>query len=139
MEAEIKAYIIARKIESLRACVNYYKNGFYPELEGCTGSSQAQHLERAENKLKAFLVDVNDYKHHQKFEVLPITDTEKLNYIRLFAIEKREQATDYDNIWIKMRSLRLCVKALQLLKSIEPKLEIYSNHWLSLRTKINIG
>jgi len=139
MTIEIQNFIIQKKIEALRFTVSYYKNSYLPEISEYTGSSQIQHQERAEEALQSFLIDVQDYRRSQRFDLLSITDNEKINYTRLYAIEQRELARDFpDNPWIKIKSLKNAVRGCKALIEMIPALEIYSYHWLASRNAINM-
>jgi hypothetical protein len=134
---EIQFFIIGSKLQSLNKVVEYYKNSFLPDIYDYSGRSQQQHYESALKKLNEFHRDVKDFKKHGRFDLLKIEKTEMLNYVRLFAIQKREQADDFKyNPLIKIPNLKKCIKALNLLKQLKPQLEIYSNHWLSTRNEI---
>jgi hypothetical protein len=134
---EIQFFIIGSKLKSLNKVVEYYKNSFLPDIYDYSGRSQQQHYESALKKLNEFHRDVKDFKKHGRFDLLKIGETEMLNYVRLFAIQKREQADDFKyNPLIKIPNLKKCIKALNLLKQLKPQLEIYSNHWLSTRNEI---
>ena len=134
---EIQFFIIGSKLQSLNKVVEYYKNSFLPDIYDYSGRSQQQHYESALKKLNEFHRDVKDFKKHGRFDLLKIGETEMLNYVRLFAIQKREQADDFKyNPLIKIPNLKKCIKALNLLKQLKPQLEIYSNHWLSTRNEI---
>lgn len=134
---EIQFFIIGSKLKSLNKVVEYYKNSFLPDIYDYSGRSQQQHYESALKKLNEFHRDVKDFKKHGRFDLLKIGENEMLNYVRLFAIQKREQADDFKyNPLIKIPNLKKCIKALNLLKQLKPQLEIYSNHWLSTRNEI---
>jgi hypothetical protein len=134
---EIQFFIIGSKLKSLNKVVEYYKNSFLPDIYDYSGRSQQQHYESALKKLNEFERDVKDFKKHGRFDLLKIGETEMLNYVRLFAIQKREQADDFKyNPLVKIPNLKKCIKALNLLKQLKPQLEIYSNHWLSTRNEI---
>jgi hypothetical protein len=134
---EIQFFIIGSKLKSLNKVVEYYKNSFLPDIYDYSGRSQQQHYESALKKLNEFHRDVKDFKKHGRFDLLKIGETEMLNYVRLFAIQKREQADDFKyNPLIKIPNLKKCIKALNILKQLKPQLEIYSNHWLSTRNEI---
>ncbi|HBH23969.1 MAG TPA: hypothetical protein DDY13_11165 [Cytophagales bacterium] len=139
-EKEIQSFIISRKIQGLKAVVSYYKDARLPEHKEIHGYSQAEALNRAEEKLESFLIDVRNYQEHKRFELLEISKQEKANYIRSYAIDQRQKADDFrDNHYIKFASLRRCIKAIQQLKGMYPELGIYSNHWLSLHKRISLN
>jgi hypothetical protein len=134
---EIQFFIIDSKLKSLNKVVEYYESSFLPDIYDYSGRSQQQHYESALKKLNEFHRDVKDFKKHGRFDLLKIGETEMLNCVRLFAIQKREQADDFKcNPLIKIPNLKKCIKALNLLKQLKPQLEIYSNHWLSTRNEI---
>ena len=136
---EIKVFIIAKKIEGLSNLVKYYETAFLPESYEYTGTTQSQKLERAKQDLESFKVDLLHYREHKRFDLLDITKSEMMNYLRLFAIEKLEQANDFKgNPFIVGRALRACIKAIQELIKLEPRLEIYSNKFLASRTVIKL-
>ena len=141
MDKELIAFMISKKIEALKAIVSYYDNGFYPELRELTGSDQYTHRDRAQKKLDDFLVDVNDCRVSGHTSYLKFTDTERANYLRVYAIEQRELADTWadSNVFIKWRSLRRCITALNMLKEMLPDLGIYSNHWLASRNIIKLN
>jgi len=141
MNKELINFAISNKIAQLKNRVSYYENGYYPELKECTGFSQYEHLEIAKSKLAEFIVDVSDYRKTLNVQYLGFSKTETANYLRLYAIEQREQANDFkdSNVYIKVRSLRNCINALNELKTLIPELNIYSNHWLSLRKPISLN
>ena len=140
VDKEIQFFIIGAKLKSLNEIVNYYKNAYLPDIYEYTGNTQQKHYERALQKLNDFHRNVKDFGNHGRFDLLEIGEAEMLNYIRLFAIQKREQADDFKhNPLIKIPSLKKCIEALNLLKQLKPQLEIYSNHWLSTRNAISLN
>lgn len=140
MKKELISFCIAKKLEALRAKIHYYQTAFLPEIRDYTGSSQSEHLERAKKALEEFKIAINDYKESGQESYLNLSENEKANYIRVYAIEQREQARNWadSNIFIKWRSLRNAVIATNELKGMLPQLNIYSNHWLCSRTKISL-
>jgi len=136
---EIVNFAIQKKLEHLAFNVNYYKTAFLPDIYEHSGRSQAEHLESAKERLEAFKLDVQDYRKSEHFQYLELTERDMANYIRMYAIEQREQAQDYsENHFIKWRCLRNCVAALNKLKEMLPELSIYSNHWLAGRNQITL-
>jgi len=141
MDKDIINFIITEKMGHLNRIVSHYKDSYLPDIYEYTGGNQQQHLESAKENLQRFKVNVNDFRETENFILLGITKTEQANYLRLYAIEQREQAEDWKgcNVFIYIRSLRNCIKAIQLLKGLYPELEIYSNKFLSSRNKINLA
>ena len=129
MNTYLKNRFIAFKIQELIQAVRHYQNGYFPELKDYTGLSQAEHLEIAEKALREF-----------DRETWQPTKQEKANYLRAIAIETREEAGAFrdSNIFIKWDALRRCVHCIQELRKLYPELNIYTNHWLSLRKPIKL-
>ena len=139
MKATIKYFIIQKKTEALRAVVTYYETNHLPDLIETTGRSQAERLNSAREDVNSFKVDVNDYRHHKRFDLLDISKSEMSNYIRLYAIEARETANNFpSNPLIKWMFYRQAIDAIHELKSLLPELEVYSNNFLSSRVKISL-
>ena len=130
MNTHIRNRFIAFKIQELKQVVDYYQNGYFPELKDYTGLSQAEHLEMAKKALRDF-----------DRETWQPTKQEKANYLRRIAIEARREADAFvdSNIFIKWRRLRVCVYCIQELRKLYPELDIYSNHWLSLAKPIKLN
>jgi hypothetical protein len=140
MNSELINFCIQKKMENQQMVIRYYRDGYFPELRECTGSSQEEYIERAERAVDDFRICVLDYRKTGHFQYLKFTKSELLNYIRLYAIEQRELAEQWTgaNVYIEMRALRTCVTAVKTLKELEPKLRIYSNSWIAKRTKIHL-
>jgi hypothetical protein len=137
---EIKTFIINYKMDSLRNTVNYYKSNYLPELKSLTGYDKAEHIERANEKLNNFYIDVQYYNKSKNFDYLTdIQENDILQSLRLYAVTQKEQAEDFkDNIYIVGRCLRESVKAINILKEYKPQLKIYSNKYLASRKVITI-
>ena len=130
MNTYLKNRFIAFKIQELIETVRHYQNGYFPELKEHTGFSQEERLEMAKKALRDF-----------DRETWQPTKQEKANYLRRIAIEARREADAFvdSNIFIKWRRLRVCVYCIQELRKLYPELEIYTNHWLSLREPIKLN
>jgi len=132
-----KNELIAFKLEMLNNVVTYYTESFLPELKEYTGTSQSEALRRAEAEKENFLRDV---RTKTPLKYLDISKSEILDFLRRGAIEERERAIDHDyNIYIVMRSLRKAVIYINVLKQIEPKLEMYATKYLCKRNTITIN
>ena len=139
MTTELKNNIISYKMQSLQREVDYYMNTFIPDSKEHTGWTQSQLLQQAKEKVERFKIDLIHYREHKRFDLLDIKDYEQLNFIRLYAVEQRDLASDFkDNPYIKVKALRNCVKAIKEMIKIEPRLEVFSNHWLASRNEIKI-
>lgn len=138
MKTEFKNIVIGKKIQSLNAVVQYYERGYLPHLYDCTGRSQQEHLESALNDLETFKRDVNDYKQHNRFDLLDIPKYEVANFLRAYLIELYEQACDFkDNPYIKNGNLRKCIQLKNELIALYPHLDCYSNRAFRQRIKLN--
>jgi hypothetical protein len=136
---EIENFIIRQKVAALTDLINFYKTAFLPGMYDYSGITQPQALIRAEENKKAFLLDIKDYSKTGRFDLLEISESEILNYIRLYAVEQREKAQDFNlNPYIKIPSLKNCIIACKKLIELKPELNIYSLHWLSSRNIIKL-
>lgn len=132
MTNEIKSSIISSKMQAMQNYLHYLKNSYLPELKE-QGTSQQSEIEKEKNRIEKFKIDIQHYNKHKRFNLLDISKHEQANYIRMYAIEQRQKARDFSqNTFIVVSSLRKCIAAIQILKTMYPQLEIYSNHWLSL-------
>lgn len=133
---DYRSQLVAFKIDLLKTKVSYYKNSFLPDYKEYSGISQGEALSRAEEELENFIYD---HRTTEEVKYLNLTSSEILNCIRVYAIENRQTAIDFsDNVFLKIRSLRKTVKACQLLIELEPRLNMYSFHWLAGRNPITI-
>ena len=130
MNTYLKNRFTAFKVQELIATVRHYENGYFPELKEHTGFTQAERLEVAKKALRDF-----------DRETWQPTKQEKANYLRGIAIEAREEADAFrdSNVYVKWDALRRCIHCIKELKKLYPELEIYSNHWLSLRKPIKLN
>ncbi|WP_412464179.1 hypothetical protein [Flavobacterium mekongense] len=123
-----RAELIAFKIDLLRASVNYYKNSFLPDFREYSPISQNEALTRAEEKLAEF---IRDSRQQTPIKYMGFQRSEILNCLRSNAIKERQTAVDHNqNPFIVIRCLKRAVNLANLLKKLEPQLEIYSNKWL---------
>jgi hypothetical protein len=132
--AKLNNFIIHKKIEALSDQVIYYKSKYLPDIYEYTGQSQGQHLQYAEEKLKEFKRDVNDYKQNKRFDLLDITKQEMAQFTRLFVADSYDLACDFShNPLITGPALREAILAIQELKKLLPELEIFSNRTIANR------
>lgn len=129
--------LINFRLNCLDSSIYYYENSFLPELKNTCGYTQGDKLRRLKEERKKLLQDL---RSDTKLKYLDFSKSEILNFLRLEAIQQREKADDFKhNPLIKIPSLKKAVKNAQLLIQIEPKLEIYSLHWLTSRNPIKIN
>lgn len=140
MEPEFLNFAIGEKLAELNQKLRHYKDNYLPDIYSYTGSTQAQHAEKAAQALDAFKSNIAAYRHTGNTDFLGFTRHELANYLRSFAIEQYETAQDWNgiNIYIVLPALRKAVKALNELKKLVPELNIYSHRYLVSRTKIQV-
>lgn len=132
-----RAIILAGKVNTLQTVIQSQERNSKPELKEICGYSQAEYINRLENDLEELQKDI---KQNCPLRLCDITRMEALNYLRAESFACRRRAIDFpNNPWIIMRNLRKAVRIAQVLIKVEPRLEIYSLHWISNATKINLN
>ena len=132
-----RAEIVSFKSESLKNLIDYYENNYLPHMVECHGYSQHEAAGRKRKELQKLQ---EESKRQTPLKYLDISKSEVMNALRAEAIRCREQARDFrTNPHIVMRGLRKAVSLVKQLIEIEPKLEIYSLHWLCSRQPITIN
>jgi hypothetical protein len=90
-------------------------------------SSNYDDINRIEDKIKRRENDINDLKHYWKLYKTPEDKYSLL--VETVGIE----------VLAKWMFLRQCIDCLNVLKALIPGIDIFSNHWLSLRKPINLS
>ena len=136
MNKSFQNQIISKHINSLRLAVDYWNNLHDPEHKHNHGFSTQERAVMAQEELDSFLDDTK----YLSFDKLPISKSDRANYLRAYAIECYDMANDYnENPFIVMRRLRDCVEIRQELIKLYPELEIYSNRGICTRVAITVN
>ena len=129
--------IICGKIKALRTVIDYKENNYNPEYDQYHIISNGDKIEQLKKELKELQTDLNK-KTPLRFVKVGIP--EALNYLRAEAYRRRRTAIDFaHNRLIYFPNLRKAIAIAQTLIKVEPRLEIYSLHWIINATPITLN
>ena len=131
-----KNMLISKKLKAYNEVIGECKRNARPEMKLHTGYTQEQNIERLEKERGELLSELH---RNTPLKYLNFSKSEILNYLRHEAYSLRRQAIDFSsNNLIVMRNLRQAVKIAHTMIKIEPRLDIYSLHWIINNTPITI-
>lgn len=129
--------IINAKLRGINSLIQHNENTYKPEMKECFGYSQAEYLGRLEQKKEKL---IHEQQQGYPLQYMDISKAEALNYLRADAADMRRTANQFpQNHSMRWNFYRKAIKIAQTMIQVEPRLEMYSLHWIINATPIHLN